>query len=155
MSNADPIVIVGGGQAAGQLADSLRREGYAGAVTVLCDEPMPPYQRPHLSKLYLAGILDHEKLLYRPRDFYAERGITVMSGQRATRIDAAARSRELVFYAGARVDALERRTLDTCRPSLTVETLRSRHERESCGLEKRSLSHPMATSHSGDRGLSL
>ena len=37
MSNADPIVIVGGGQAAGQLADSLRREGYAGAVTVHCD----------------------------------------------------------------------------------------------------------------------
>ena len=95
MSNADPIVIVGGGQAAGQLADSLRREGYGGAVTVLCDEPMPPYQRPHLSKLYLAGILDHEKLLYRPRDFYAERGITVMSGRRATRVDAAARQLHL------------------------------------------------------------
>jgi 3-phenylpropionate/trans-cinnamate dioxygenase ferredoxin reductase subunit len=95
MSNADPIVIVGGGQAAGQLADSLRREGYAGAVTLLCDEPMPPYQRPHLSKLYLAGILDHEKLLYRPRDFYAERGITVMSGRRATRIDTAARQLHL------------------------------------------------------------
>jgi len=95
MSNADPIVIVGGGQAAGQLADSLRREGYAGAVTLVCDEPMPPYQRPHLSKLYLAGILAHEKLLYRPRDFYAERGITVTSARRATRIDAAARQLHL------------------------------------------------------------
>lgn len=91
MSHADHIVIVGGGQAAGQLADSLRREGYAGAVTLVCDEPMPPYQRPHLSKLYLAGILDHEKLLYRPRDFYAERGIGVRSGVRVTRVDAAAR----------------------------------------------------------------
>jgi 3-phenylpropionate/trans-cinnamate dioxygenase ferredoxin reductase subunit len=95
MSNADPIVIVGGGQAAGQLADSLRREGFAGAVTLLCDEPMLPYQRPHLSKLYLAGILDREKLLYRPRDFYAPRAITVMSGRRATAIDAAARQLRL------------------------------------------------------------
>ena len=49
------IVIVGGGVAAGKAAETLREEGYDGDVTIVAAEPHPPYQRPPLSKGYLAG----------------------------------------------------------------------------------------------------
>ena len=48
--SADPLVIIGAGQAAGQLVASLAQEGFAGDVIVVGDEPHPPYQRPPLSK---------------------------------------------------------------------------------------------------------
>ena len=51
------IVIVGGGQAAVQAVDTLRRRGFTGGLTIIGDEPWPPYQRPPLSKKYLAGGL--------------------------------------------------------------------------------------------------
>lgn len=89
MAHPGNVLIVGGGQAAGQLAESLRRQGYAGAVDVLCEEPEPPYQRPHLSKLYLAGKLDAEKLLYRPRGYWDSIGVAVHRGVRVEAIDRA------------------------------------------------------------------
>ena len=52
------IVIVGAGQAAMQAVDTLRRRGFTGELTLVGDEPWPPYQRPPLSKKYLAGSLD-------------------------------------------------------------------------------------------------
>lgn len=81
------IVVVGAGHAAGQLVDSLRREGYRGAVTLVGEEPVPPYQRPPLSKQYLAGAHDLDWLLYRPREFYAAHGVDTRLGRRAVRID--------------------------------------------------------------------
>ena len=57
------IVIAGGGQAAVQTVDTLRRRGFTGALTLVGDEPWLPYQRPPLSKKYLAGALERERLL--------------------------------------------------------------------------------------------
>ncbi len=94
MENAH-YVIIGGGHAAGQLADSLRREQFAGRITVISEEPLPPYQRPHLSKLYLAGKLAPEKLLYRPREFYAQHEVALKLGVRVEAVDRAARQLKL------------------------------------------------------------
>ena len=80
------IVIAGGGQAAVQTLDTLRRRGFTGKLTVVGDEPWPPYQRPPLSKKYLAGSLERERLLIRPPAFFAEHGITTHFGHRVTDI---------------------------------------------------------------------
>ena len=83
------IVIVGGGHAAGQAAASLRQEGYEGAVVVVGEEPHLPYQRPPLSKEYLAGEQGLERIHLRPQRFYADRDIEVRSGVRVSAIDRA------------------------------------------------------------------
>jgi 3-phenylpropionate/trans-cinnamate dioxygenase ferredoxin reductase subunit len=88
---SEHLVIVGGGQAAAQAVQSLRQQNYAGAITMLADEPYPPYQRPPLSKKYLAGELTRERLLLRPAAFYQEKGVTLELGCRAAELDLAAR----------------------------------------------------------------
>ena len=85
------IVIVGGGHAAGQAAASLRQGGYDGEVLVVCDEPHIPYQRPPLSKQYLAGEQGLERVYLRPESFYRSRAIEVRSGTRVSGIDANAK----------------------------------------------------------------
>jgi 3-phenylpropionate/trans-cinnamate dioxygenase ferredoxin reductase subunit len=80
------IVIVGGGQAAVQSVDTLRRRGFTGQVTLVGDEPWPPYQRPPLSKKYLGGSLERERLLIRPAAFFADHGVTTHFGRRVTDI---------------------------------------------------------------------
>ena len=81
------VVIVGAGQAAAQMVQSLRGEGFAGTITVIGDEPYLPYQRPPLSKAYLAGELAYERLYIRPEEFYAEAKAALMLGVSATKID--------------------------------------------------------------------
>ena len=66
----DTIVVAGGGHAAAQVVDSLRRDGFNGRLVMACGEPVIPYQRPPLSKKYLAGELDAERLPIRPASFY-------------------------------------------------------------------------------------
>jgi 3-phenylpropionate/trans-cinnamate dioxygenase ferredoxin reductase subunit len=85
------LVIVGGGQAAAQAVQSLRQQGFAGAITLVGDEPYPPYQRPPLSKKYLAGELARERLFLRPASFYAEKGVTLELGARVEELEPAAR----------------------------------------------------------------
>jgi 3-phenylpropionate/trans-cinnamate dioxygenase ferredoxin reductase subunit len=80
------IVIAGGGQAAVQAVDTLRRRGFTGQLTLVGDEPWPPYQRPPLSKKYLAGSLERERLLIRPATFFAEHAVTTHLGHRVTDI---------------------------------------------------------------------
>ena len=80
------IVIVGGGQAAVQAADTLRRRGYAGQLALVGDEPWVPYQRPPLSKKYLAGALERERLSIRPPQFFADHGVQAHWGRRVTDI---------------------------------------------------------------------
>ncbi len=80
------IVIVGGGQAAVQAVDTLRRRGFAGQLTLVGDEPWPPYQRPPLSKKYLAGSLDRERLLIRPATFFTEHAVTAHFGRRVAEV---------------------------------------------------------------------
>lgn len=85
------IIIVGGGQAAGQAAASLRQEGFEGRITLIGEEPHIPYQRPPLSKQYLAGEQGLERVHLRPSKFYADKGIAVQAGVRVEAIDRAAR----------------------------------------------------------------
>ena len=85
------ILIVGGGHAAGQAAASLRQGGYEGEVLVVCDEPHIPYQRPPLSKQYLAGEYGLDRVYLRPEAFYQGRNIELRSGTRAAGIDAKAK----------------------------------------------------------------
>lgn len=80
------IVIVGAGQAAVQAVDTLRRRGFAGKLTLIGAEPWPPYQRPPLSKKYLAGALERERLLIRPAGFFADHSVTTHFGRRVTDI---------------------------------------------------------------------
>ena len=82
------LVIVGGGQAAAQAVQSLRQQNFAGPITLLADEAYPPYQRPPLSKKYLAGDLTRERLLLRPANFYAEKGVTLEQNARVEELDA-------------------------------------------------------------------
>jgi 3-phenylpropionate/trans-cinnamate dioxygenase ferredoxin reductase subunit len=81
------IVIAGGGQAAVQAADTLRRKGYTGRVTLVGDEPWLPYQRPPLSKKYLAGALERERLTIRPEKFFTEHSVQTHLGRRVAGIE--------------------------------------------------------------------
>ena len=81
------FVIVGGGHAGGQGAASLRQAGYQGEIVILGEEPHLPYQRPPLSKQYLAGEWGLEKVYLRPAKFYESKNIEVRAA-RAEEIDA-------------------------------------------------------------------
>jgi NADPH-dependent 2,4-dienoyl-CoA reductase/sulfur reductase-like enzyme/nitrite reductase/ring-hydroxylating ferredoxin subunit len=85
------VVIIGGGAAGNAAAEMLRREGYAGPVTMLSADDAEPYDRPNLSKDYLAGTAPEEWIPLHPSEFYAERGIDLKLGVRAIAIDAKAR----------------------------------------------------------------
>src|SRR5687768_9586475 len=83
------LVIIGGGQAAAQAVQALRHQSFAGPITLLSDEPYPPYQRPPLSKKYFAGELPRERLLLRPAAFYADKGVQLEQSARVEELDAA------------------------------------------------------------------
>jgi 3-phenylpropionate/trans-cinnamate dioxygenase ferredoxin reductase subunit len=85
----ESLVIVGAGQAAAQLTASLRSEGYAGAIAIVGEEPYIPYQRPPLSKAFLAGELARERLFIKPEEFYAEAKASLTLGTRAIALDRA------------------------------------------------------------------
>lgn len=84
------VVIVGAGHGGAQAAIMLRQAGFAGEVTVIGDEPELPYERPPLSKDYLAGDKPFERLLIRPERFWQERDVTLRPGERVIAIDAEA-----------------------------------------------------------------
>ncbi|HMO07816.1 MAG TPA: FAD-dependent oxidoreductase [Paracoccaceae bacterium] len=85
------IVILGAGQAGAAAAARLRALGHAGPITLIGEEAAPPYQRPPLSKAFLMGEIGEERLYLRPVAFWAEQGIELRSGCRATGIDRVAR----------------------------------------------------------------
>jgi len=84
---AERIVIIGAGQAAAQAVATLRAEGFAGALTIVGDEPFAPYQRPPLSKAYLQGTFERERLFLKPDAFYTEAHCELILGIAATAID--------------------------------------------------------------------
>lgn len=86
------VVIVGAGQAGAACAAKLRSLGYDGALTIIGEEAAPPYQRPPLSKGYLMGEMEEERLWLRSAEFYADQGITLRLGAKAEAIDTAART---------------------------------------------------------------
>jgi 3-phenylpropionate/trans-cinnamate dioxygenase ferredoxin reductase component len=89
------IVILGGGQAGAQAIDTLRREGFAGRMVLIGDEPHLPYQRPPLSKQFLAGDMTAERLPFRNQLFYDQHRVELKLGGGAARIDRSARQIEL------------------------------------------------------------
>ena len=83
----EKVIIVGGGQAAASLAHKMRSLGFDGALTMMCEEKTPPYQRPPLSKKYLLGEMALERLYLRPEHYYVEQNITLHLGERVNAID--------------------------------------------------------------------
>jgi len=83
----DRIVIVGAGQAGAQAVATLRSEGFEGSLTLIGDEPFMPYQRPPLSKAYLSGAMERERLFLKPEAFYREARCELILGIRATAIN--------------------------------------------------------------------
>lgn len=86
------IVIVGAGQAGAALAAKLRAHGYAGPLTLIGEEPQPPYQRPPLSKAYLLGEMELERLFLRAPAFWQEQSVDLRLGATVTAIDRAAKT---------------------------------------------------------------
>jgi apoptosis-inducing factor 3 len=93
--SAGSIVILGAGAAGSSAAETLRREGYAGRITMVSADSAGPYDRPNLSKDYLAGNAPEEWIPLRSPEFYRENGIELHLGARASAIDRAGRHLEL------------------------------------------------------------
>ena len=86
MSRYD-VLIVGAGHAGAQAAIALRQNKFAGSIALLGDEPELPYERPPLSKEYLAGDKPFERLLIRNAAFWDERQVTLLPGRSVVRVD--------------------------------------------------------------------
>jgi 3-phenylpropionate/trans-cinnamate dioxygenase ferredoxin reductase subunit len=80
-------VIVGAGQAGGDLASALRQLGYTGRIILIGEEPVVPYRRPPLSKAFLSGEVSEEALYIKTREAYAKHGIELRTGLRVQAID--------------------------------------------------------------------
>lgn len=99
------VVIVGAGAAGAAGAEMLRRCGYDGAITMVDSDTDAPYDRPNLSKDYLAGNAPEEWIPLRPDGVYAEHGIEVVRAP-AARIDREARVVEVTGHDALPYDAL-------------------------------------------------
>jgi 3-phenylpropionate/trans-cinnamate dioxygenase ferredoxin reductase subunit len=119
LGEAQNIVIVGAGQAAAQAVQSLRQGGYAGNLTLVGDEAALPYQRPPLSKAYMKGEFDEERLYFKPAAWYEDQKVELLLGAHATGIDRAAREVHLGHGAHLPYDYLILSTGSRPRP-LTV-----------------------------------
>ena len=102
----ESVVIIGGGAAGNAAAEMLRREGYAGPVTILSADDAGPYDRPNLSKDYLAGNAPEEWVPLRSPEFYAEQGIELKLSTRVAAIDTRAHEVRLADGSGLRYGAL-------------------------------------------------
>ena len=80
-------IVIGGGQAAASLVAKLRSTGFEGDITVIGAEPVPPYQRPPLSKAYLLGDMTLDRIVLRPEQWYADNDITLRMGVRVAEVD--------------------------------------------------------------------
>ena len=86
------VVVIGAGQAGASCVARLRAKGYEGRILLIGDEPVAPYQRPPLSKAYLLGEMEMERLLLRAPEFYTENAIELRLGQSVSAVDPAART---------------------------------------------------------------
>jgi apoptosis-inducing factor 3 len=89
-ASQDPasMLIVGAGAAGNSAAETLRREGFAGSITMVDPDTDAPYDRPNLSKDYLAGTASEDWIPLHPRSYYSEIGIELLLGRRVSAIDA-------------------------------------------------------------------
>ncbi|PIB22885.1 pyridine nucleotide-disulfide oxidoreductase [Amylibacter kogurei] len=81
------VVVIGAGQAGSSVVAKLRNDGFEGEVTLIGAEPILPYQRPPLSKKYLLGEMDLERLFLRPKAFYDDNNITLKLGKAVDSVD--------------------------------------------------------------------
>ncbi|CAM9092068.1 unnamed protein product [Phaeothamnion confervicola] len=111
---SETYVIVGAGHAAGQVAASLRGYGFTGRIVMIGEEPYIPYQRPPLSKKFLAGELELERLYFKPQSFYEKNTVELLLNSRVSAIDRTAKNLtlgdgstlsydKLIFTTGSRV----------------------------------------------------
>ena len=100
------VVIIGAGHAGGTLAAQLRQFGHTGRITLVGDEPIPPYQRPPLSKAWLKGEADAEALALKPLEFYERENIDFRPGVRAEKLERSARKVKLSDGAELTYDVL-------------------------------------------------
>jgi 3-phenylpropionate/trans-cinnamate dioxygenase ferredoxin reductase component len=100
------VVIVGAGHAGGTAAALLRQYGHTGQITLVGEEPLPPYQRPPLSKAWLKGEADADSLALKPLEFYAEHDIGFHASTTAVKIDREAKTVALSDGATVSYDAL-------------------------------------------------
>ncbi|TKA92208.1 NAD(P)/FAD-dependent oxidoreductase [Halopseudomonas bauzanensis] len=91
MNHSARLLILGAGHAGGTLASVLRERGHTGPITLVGDEPYPPYNRPPLSKAYIQGKTELDALLLKTPDYYQEQQIDLLTGATATAIDRAGR----------------------------------------------------------------
>ncbi len=91
MDRAD-VIIVGTGHAGAQAAIALRQSGFAGSIVMIGRDCEPPYERPPLSKEYLAGAKPFERIMIRPAQFWADKGVALKLGTSVSAIDPAAQS---------------------------------------------------------------
>ena len=89
---ASDIVIVGTGHGGAQAAIALRQRGFAGSIVLVGRDSVPPYERPPLSKEYLAGEKPFERLLIRPQPFWAERGVELLLETNVRSLDPTAKA---------------------------------------------------------------
>jgi NADPH-dependent 2,4-dienoyl-CoA reductase/sulfur reductase-like enzyme len=87
-NNHADIVIVGTGHGGAQAAIALRQHGFDGSILMIGRDKAPPYERPPLSKEYLAGDKGFERIMIRPEKFWAEKGIDLRLGAAVTAIEA-------------------------------------------------------------------
>ena len=81
------VLIVGTGHGGAQAAIALRQRGFTGTIGMAGEEPEIPYERPPLSKDYLAGDKEFDRILIRPATFWAERNVAMLTGQRIIAVD--------------------------------------------------------------------
>lgn len=116
LGDVQNVVVIGGGQAGAQTCFSLRQWGFDGRISLICDEPVPPYQRPPLSKDYLKGALEKERLFFKPESWYADNDVNLMLSTQATRIDRSTRTIEIKQGASLPYDAVVLATGSRPRP---------------------------------------
>ncbi len=106
MAEKQSYVIVGAGIAGGTAAETLRKQGFDGEVHLVGAEPHRPYDRPPLSKEFLSGAKEEEKLFFKTEDFYAEQSIELHLGTEAKALDASSKTLILATGASLRYDKL-------------------------------------------------
>ncbi|MFZ5747597.1 MAG: NAD(P)/FAD-dependent oxidoreductase [Pseudomonadota bacterium] len=90
MTTRFDVLIVGAGQGGAQAAIALRQAKFEGSIAMIGEEHELPYERPPLSKEYLAGDKEFDRLLLRKPEFWTERDVAVLTGRRVIAVDAAA-----------------------------------------------------------------
>src|SRR5687767_13573309 len=103
-SMAEPVrnvVIVGTGHSGAQAAIALRQQGFDGSILMIGRDPEAPYERPPLSKEYLAGEKPFERIMIRPEAFWTEKGVTLRPSTTVTKLDP--ETKELTVTGGGTV----------------------------------------------------